>query len=232
MSKFSRVSLARKKELEKPDEFLIFSKRLIEAALKYQKELFTAAGAILIIFFVVIGFLYYSDVNEEKAFKKLNDIMTEYGSLLKGDDPQKAFKAANKDFEALIQTYPGTVAGGLGRIHYGDICYRTGNYEKAITLLESALDDFDEPSSFRNLIVNGLGHSHAAKNNTKEAVKYFKLIADGSSPVLKDEALFNLGRLYAEAGEKDKSVAAYKKLAENFEDSIYVDIIKEKISGS
>ena len=46
-----------------------------------------------------------------------------------------------------------------------------------------------------------------------------------------DVALFNLARLYNEEGNKEKGTEAYKKILSDHADSIYIEIVKEKLSG-
>jgi len=46
---------------------------------------------------------------------------------------------------------------------------------------------------------------------------------------MKDEALFNVGRLYAETGETDKSTAAFRRIKEEYAGSIYNKIAMSKI---
>ncbi|MBU4414369.1 MAG: tetratricopeptide repeat protein, partial [Proteobacteria bacterium] len=45
----------------------------------------------------------------------------------------------------------------------------------------------------------------------------------------KDETLFNLGRLYALMGNKEKSAEAFNKIITDYKDSNYTDLAKEKV---
>jgi len=59
-------------------------------------------------------------------------------------------------------------------------------------------------------------------------LKYFEqLYSDPDCPV-KGEALFNVGRLYAEIGETEKSMSAFRKIGEEHSDSIYNNLVKLK----
>ncbi|MCD6223976.1 MAG: tetratricopeptide repeat protein, partial [Deltaproteobacteria bacterium] len=70
--------------------------------------------------------------------------------------------------------------------------------------------------------------SYEEKNDYKSAASYFKLIVSGNDLFMKDEALFNLGRLYAAMGESDKSRNAFVNIKENYPDSFYIELVKEK----
>jgi tetratricopeptide (TPR) repeat protein len=57
------------------------------------------------------------------------------------------------------------------------------------------------------------------------------MIVSQSGGIMKDEALFNLGRLYAAMGENEKSLMAFKKIISDYSDSIYVELARERVSG-
>ena len=52
-----------------------------------------------------------------------------------------------------------------------------------------------------------------------------------ANPVMKSDALFNLGILYAEIGLNDKSVEAFKKIVADHSDSVYYEVVRERLSG-
>ena len=57
------------------------------------------------------------------------------------------------------------------------------------------------------------------------------MIIKDNGALLADEALFNLGRIYAEMGEQNKSTDAYKKIISSHGDSMYIAIAKENAAG-
>jgi len=48
---------------------------------------------------------------------------------------------------------------------------------------------------------------------------------------MRDEALYHLGRLYDKLGENEKSREAYTKILTDHQDFIYIDLVKEQMSG-
>jgi len=46
----------------------------------------------------------------------------------------------------------------------------------------------------------------------------------------KNEAWYNLGRLYSREGDNEKSSKAYSKIVSDFTNSIYFDLVKEKLA--
>ena len=48
---------------------------------------------------------------------------------------------------------------------------------------------------------------------------------------MKDDALFNLGKIYAELGDSAKSEQAFRKILADHPHSIYTEAVKEKLPG-
>ena len=73
-----------------------------------------------------------------------------------------------------------------------------------------------------------MGYAYEAKKEYDTALEYFEKISVGSDPVLKAEALFNMGRLYAALGKVEKSQQAYQKIVADSPQSFYADLAKER----
>ena len=93
-----------------------------------------------------------------------------------------------------------------------------------------ALEDVAERPVLEGQVLSGLGYAYEAKQDYAESVTFFEKVAAGEGYILKDEALFQLGRLYGLLGQPDRSLAAFKQIAEDYPESIYAAIAKEKIS--
>ena len=133
-----------------------------------------------------------------------------------------------KDFEQILEKYSDKVGGKLARVTFANICYNGGEPDKAIALYEKALNDFDEPF-YKDLILSGLGYAYEQKGAIEKAAEYFEKIIAGNNPVLKSDAFYNLGRLYAALGNIEKSNTAYQKIISDQSDSIYIDLVKERV---
>jgi tetratricopeptide (TPR) repeat protein len=174
--------------------------------------------------------LYYLKKSENKAFSLLQEGVAKYQTLLKTEGPDKALKGAEKDFERIINNYSQRQGGILARLYYADMCYAAKDYGKAITLYNQLLAEFNDEPFLKNLVLSGLGYCYEAKKDYKTASGYFEMVATAQDYPLKDEALFNLGEMYAAVGNKDKSISAFKKILSDYPESIYTEIVKEKIS--
>jgi len=92
------------------------------------------------------------------------------------------------------------------------------------------LSEFEDKSFIKNLILNSLGYAYEKKGDYAGAIQYFEMTAQGPQSDLKNEAWYNLGRLYSREGDKEKSLQAYNKIVSDFTDSIYFNIDKEKLA--
>ena len=98
-------------------------------------------------------------------------------------------------------------------------------------MYDKSLKDFKNHPSIKTFILSGIGYNHEEKNDYKAAANYFEMIVSQSGAIMKDEALFNLGRLYAAMGENERSLTACKKIISDYTDSIYIELARERVSG-
>jgi tetratricopeptide (TPR) repeat protein len=229
----------RKELLEEPDPFLVFVGRALEFVKKYQQQLIMAGMVVFIAAVAVSGMLYYQRHAEEMAAEMLGKAIAKYTAFVRKDpkvinpkEPTPAeYDEAQKPFQEIIAKYGGTGAGKAALLHYADLCYRSKKYDEGIKSYEKALEEFGGRSEFKNLILNGLAYCYEAKEDPETAAKYFNMIVSDENAILKDQALFNLGRMYEKLAKTEQQMEAYKRIVSEFPDSIYFKLAKEKIAG-
>jgi len=226
-----RVSRSRKRDLNEPDEFISFWSKLFELISEYKLIFSSALGIMIAIIIVIIGMIYFIKKSEDKAFALLQRGITSYQAELKNNAPEKAFLDAGKDLQRVMNKYSNRNGGKLASFIYANICYAAKDYDKAIEIYKKSLINFNDELFIKYLILNGLGYSHKAKKDFKTAAGYFEAIASAPDYTIKDEALFNLGELYAAMGDHDKSLTAFKKILSDHSGSMYIEIVKERVTG-
>jgi len=226
-----KKKITRKELLNKPDEFITVTSRLLALVIKYKTQLSYGLSALIVLIIAILGFSYFSNKAETRAFGMLEQGIQKYTTIMKNDGQDKAYLAAEKDFQTILDNYSKKDAGKLAKIVYANICYNSGRFDRAIALYDKALHDFKDNRSYKNIILSSLGYSHEGNKDYNSAVKYFEMIASGSDSIMKDEAFFNLGRIYAVMGKNEKSIAAFKKIISDHTDSIYIKLVKERVTG-
>ena len=226
-----RVSRSRKRDLNEPDEFITFWAKLFLFVSEYKMLFSCALGIIVAILIVITGVVYFIKKSEDNAFALLQQGIVKYQTKLKNNTPEKAFLDVTKDFQLILEKYSNRDGGKLARFIYADMCYTAKNYDKAIELYNKSLSNFNDEPFVKNLILNSLGYSYKIKKEYKTAAKYFEMIVSAPDYSIKDEALFNLGEIYAAMGNHDKSINVFKKIISDHAGSMYIELVKERVAG-
>ena len=226
-----RVSRSRKRELEAPDEFITLSSRMLEFVTEHKEKMIIGVGIVIALIVGFVGRQYYVKRAEDKAFVLLEQNRMKYQLMSRSKGPEEAYIGVERDFQQMLDKYSGSEGGKIARVTFANICFSGGNYDRAIRLYETSLEDFDEFPFIKIMILDSLGHSHEKKKEYQAAAKYFEMIVQETDSVMKSDALFNIGVLYAEMGLEDKSTAAFKEIVSNHSDAIYYEIVKERLAG-
>jgi len=228
---FKRVSRARKRDLEEPDRITTFLNELLEFATKYKVHLSTALGLIIAVGIGVAGFFYFANKAENKASALLSHGLNKYQAIANQNGPGQAYLDVVDDFNLIIRKYSGKEGGKLAKLMFANMCYNSGNFDKAIELYNQSLQDFSENPFLKNLVLSSLGYSHEAQKDYKTAANYFEMIVAAPDYSMQDEALFKLAGAYAAMGNYEGRLNAFKKIISDHKDSIYLEVVKEKIPG-
>jgi len=223
--------VSRKKLLKEPDEFITFTGKLIRLVSTYQKQMTIALGIVVAVFLIFSIFKFYANRMENNAFNLLSQANDKFNSVLLSKDAVTALKEVEKDFEYILKEYSRYQGGKIARVNYANYCYQAGEYDKASGLYTEALKDFGKNPSYGNIILNGLGYSYKAKKDYETSAKYFEMIASSNTPMLKDEALFNLSKLYVILGKDNKRTETLKTIVSDYPESIYIELAKDQLSG-
>lgn len=226
-----RVSRSRKRDLDKPDEFISFWTKVFGWISEYKLIFSSALGVMVVVIFIIMGMVYVIKKSEDKAFALLQQGIINYQTKLKTSTPETAYLDVTKDFQLIIDKYSNRTGGKLAGFIYANICYAAKDYDKAIELYNNSLINFNDERFIKNLILNGLGYAYKAKKNYSSAAKYFEIIASDPDYTIKDEALFNLGEIYAATGDHEKSTSDFKQIISDHSDSIYIELVKERVAG-
>src|SRR6056297_370802 len=127
MAKMSRVSLARKRQLQEPDRFVAFLQTTGQFLTAHRRSV--AAGVSAFLLLVVIGSVvfYLHQKSEKEAFYRLSAVMNRVAA----DQEQKP-AAQQERFHAIYTNHDNSLAGQIAALKYADTCYQTGKTVAAI----------------------------------------------------------------------------------------------------
>jgi tetratricopeptide (TPR) repeat protein len=223
--------LTRKQLLKEPDEFITFSGKLIQWLTTYKQQAIFAASGVFALLLATAGFQAYSNHAENKASALLTEGLAQYQTALKANDPVKAYQSVEKSFSRILDDYSSRNMGKIAGIEFANICYRAGEFDKAISLYKNALEEFSNTPFYKNLLLSSIGYAYEGKKDYESAAKFFEMLITSADASLKDISLYNLASVYEKMGNKEKSKATFARIAADFPNSIYIDIAKEKSLG-
>ena len=220
----------RKQLLKEPDEFITLTGKAISFVTEYQKQISYTLYALVAVALIFFGYRFFAQRAETKAFALLGQTQSKYETLIKTSSEPEVYSQVSDAFQSIIKKYGGNAGGKLARLIYANISYDARQYEKAIALYKQSLSDFKEDKFVYNMILSNLGHAYQRVGDEQNAAAYFEKAASATDSPVREEALFNLGLMYAKLGEAAKSQKTLQEILDNHPDSIYFDMVEEELS--
>ena len=226
-----RISRARKRDLEKPDEFLTLTSRFLEKIKTHWKPISAGSIVLLVILVGAMAVHYFSGKAEEKAFVLLDQAMNHYATERRTQNPAAALDAATPDFESLFMRYGDRRGAAAGRLIFAQMNYLAGRPEAAVVQYEEALKLYPEDSYAASAARSGLGYAQAATGQSEKAIAAFRAIIDGQNPVLKADALYQLSLLYQKTGQDTEYAETLQRLKDDYPQFVYAEMISDEVGG-
>jgi len=222
--------VTRKQLLKEPDKVITMTGRAFAFFQEYKQQATVGVGIAVAVLLVATGIRFYLAKSEKEAFSMLDQAMQVYAGALDKGGAVEAMEASRDAFDRLLDQASGTRAGHLATLIFANICYQGGDASRAAGLYEAATRNFDGEPQLEGMAVSGLGYAYAASAEPDKALSHFERVADDPACVARDEALYQMGRLYELKGEREKSQQAFKRILSDHQGSLYADIAREKSS--
>ena len=222
---------SRKELLKKPDEFITLTGKAIAITKNYQNQITYALMAIVAIGLIFLGYRFFAQRAETKAFSKLQQAQSAYQTQKASSSAKEAYNKVSQAFHDIIKKYGGNAGGKLARAIYANISYEAGQYEKAIALYKQSLNDFQDDEAVYNLILYSMGYAYRQVKDAQNAAAYFERAAKQTNSLVREDALFNLGWIYQKMGETAKSQQALQQIIDDYPNSLYYEMVQEELSA-
>ena len=226
-----KLKKTRKELLKEPDEFITISGKLIGFIVEHKNQITYALGLIVALALIFSGYRFFSIRSENKASALLDQGLAKYEKFKNDKQPVEAYDQVSADFQLILDKYGSKKNGKIARLTYANICYKAGKYEQAIELYKKSLKDFEKHPAIHNQVVGSLGYAYEQQADYTSAVSYFESLSSTPDTIMRGEALYHLGWLYDKLGQTEKSKEAYNKIVSDHQDFIYIDLVKERMSG-
>jgi tetratricopeptide (TPR) repeat protein len=211
----------RKQLLKEPDEFFTTTGRMINWAKAHPRQLAYIACAFLAVVVIASGYRYLTERRAQAASSLLSTTLMNYQQALAQNDAKQALTAVEPDFKRLYSDYGRQPAGRLGLVFHAHFSAAARESEAAVELYQKALSRFRGDPSLANVILQGLAAAYEEKGDAAAAIEQYRKVAQSAHSLHKADALFQLGRLYGQTGQAEKSREVLEQLGKEFPDSIY-----------
>jgi predicted negative regulator of RcsB-dependent stress response len=218
------VKKTRKELLKEPDEFITLSSRLIGFMATYKNAIVYALYAVMLAAAAFSGYVWYSGRQEAAA-------SAQYERLRAEASPAKAVQEVAEDFQRILSGYGNSSNGNIARLLYANLCYEAGDFKQAAELYQDSLTRFTDDPLMLFQIQRSRGYAHEGLKDYATAVSYFEQALSAGEKNLQDDVLFHLGDLYSRLGNPQKSAEAFNRLLTEHKDSIYVNIVRERVGS-
>jgi tetratricopeptide (TPR) repeat protein len=226
-----KVSRARKRDLEQPDEFLSITAKLIQQINRYRTPLAIVVVVVFVSLAAFSAIRFFAAQAENRAFHRLSVNLQTYQEAGGNNAPKEALEKVKQPFESLLADDGQREGGKLARLIYADMHYRAGNLDEAIANYEKAVQLLPPAQFAHASALSGLGYAYIEAGRNDDAIRCFEEITNGAHSALGADALYQLGRLYGQKGQTAKQQAAYRRLLDEAPTFVYADLIKRQTEG-
>ncbi len=223
-----------RKELFKEDEFLLFINKMLKFVKDRKKEIGFGVTLLLAIVFGGYGINFYFENKENRALDFYEEAKKDYRDVFysQNQNASKAYYQSKESFEKLFKKFPNTSAAKIGSLLYANMAYLAKDYKTAMDFNKKALENFNvTKNSFRNIILGNMAYCALETGDKEEAIRLFEEIVKTGTPIIEDDALFNLTILYEEKGEIEKSRDTLEKIV-FVKNSRYRQVVFEELGIS
>ena len=226
-----RVSRARKRDLEQPDEFLTLTAKLMERIRTHWKPISAVFLVIMVILAGTLLYGFFDEKAETKAFAQLSQTMSRYASEVTRQDRLKALEVVTPEFDQLFAKYGNRQGGMAGRLIFAQLNYLAGKAETAVQHYTEAAKRYPDGSYGASAAWSGLGYAQIAAGQDQAAITAFSTVIDGQHPALKADAMYQLILLYKKTGmqaEYDQTVKTFK---DKYPANMYTAVLPDPTDG-
>jgi len=222
----AKKKVTRKELLKETDEFLTTSAR-IAIFIREHSQQFTYLGvAVAAIALIYLGVTTYLGYINKKGQGIYNEA---YYSLVKNitpDGDKKVLKQSEELFQKVVDEYGISKVARLALPEIAYLKFTEKKYDEAISLYDKFLNELPEESPYRSLAKIALAGCYEQKKDFQNATEILKQIMNGPDDFFKEQAMFQLARIYRLTNQKEKSRKILEQFLEKFKSSPFLPIVK------
>lgn len=218
--------------MDQPNTVTTFSEKIIDAIIKYKNAILGVIAIVLVGSAGFYGWSYFAQQKELKAMEaysageKLYQAGLGAADFANSQDPKAPKTQVDQSlaiakFEDVIAKHPNTKARQLAAFRLSEIYFAQNNSDKVIEVLEPVIQNTNFKDLMAGLIGLRLTGIYERAQKCDKALPILeKISAQNYHPLLKPEAYLRTGLCFEALNQKDKAIEIYKKLTQEFSNSL------------
>lgn len=219
----------RKDLLKSPDEFLTLSGRAIGYLTRHLRQLKIAGLALCglaVVFLAVQTYLRYVNRRGQEAYNEAYFAMTE---ALKAGGEEPALEEPERLFQAVLEEHGSAKVARLALPQLAQFRFQKGAVEEAESYYRRFLQELGSEPEYESLTKLALAGCSEARGAYPEAIALLAPLRQAPRPPYEEMVMWTLGRLYALAGEAEKSRSTLQELVEKYPNSAFTPLAKARL---
>lgn len=209
------------KPAEEKDLLVSFFSHIWKSCKKHSKTVLTVLAIVLVIVLVACFCISYQHKRTENSWAAYYRAQM---TLASGD-----MTTGLQQFDALAKDFPNTPAANYGQLLKGDILYSRENYAQAVDVYRPLLNAKQE--MVRTVASLSLAAALQATNDYQGSADVASdFIAHNSKSFALPQAYLTLAMSQELAGKKQEALDAYKYLLDNYTQTYFGAVAKDKIA--
>ncbi len=223
----AKKRVTRKQLLKEPDEFLTFTEKAVRFIREHDRKFKYIAGTVGAIILLYVGVntgVGYTNKKGQSTYNMGYRLMSAQNTDLSPESGE--VKQAEELFQEVLDDYSLSRASRLALPELAYIKMVEKKYDEAIPLYQEFLDKAPENSPYQSLARIAIAACHEAKGEFEQAIEILNQVTAHADDIFKEQALFNLARVYSLARQKDKAKEILEEFVEKYQNSPFFALAK------
>ena len=225
-----KEKVSRKELLKSPDEFMTVSSRVILYVQEHARPFKIAGGVLAAAALVYLGVHTYLNYTNKKGQEAYDAAYYEVIKTkeIKADD--EAVKKSEDLFRKVISDHGLSKVSRLAPPQIAHLKFLEKKYDEAVRLYQDYLKEVPENSVYHSLALLALAASYESQGDFGKAVAALQQILSSSEPSFKEQATFQLARVYGLSQQPDKAKETLREFIERYKNSPFLSMAKARLN--
>jgi len=226
----AKEKVTRKELLKSSDEFLTVSSRVILYVKEHAKPFKIAGGILVGAALVYLGVNYYLNYANRKGQEAYDAAYYEVAKIKEIKAEDETVKKSEELFKKVITDHGLSKASRLAPPQIAHLKFLEKKYDEAIQLYQAYLNEVPENTVYHSLALMALSAGYEGQGDFGKAIETLQRILSSSEPSFKEQATFNLARVYGLSKQPDKAKETLKEFIEKFKNSPFLSMAKARLN--